>query len=91
MLQASTDRVHRPVGLCGRITVERGRETGMCSTNTARRETMDENWVPPTLDVIGWLSLSRDSKMEHERVLRGLDNTCCIPALCHRVVWPANI
>ncbi|ROT42227.1 hypothetical protein SODALDRAFT_267438 [Sodiomyces alkalinus F11] len=76
-LQAFIDGI--PVGLCAWTTIERRREmesAGQLSKDPSRRSANTKNWLPLTLDVDGWLSLSKELKMERERILKDLDNIC---------------
>lgn len=76
-LQASVDGI--PVGLCAWTIIERSREVdraGLHSTDTGPRRANSGSWLPRTLDVDGWISLSKELKMERERVLNDLDSIC---------------
>ncbi|KAI1380155.1 acyl-CoA N-acyltransferase [Hypoxylon crocopeplum] len=62
-----------PVGFCGWTFIDNRQQAG---EPRKREKARKASWLPDTLDVDGWLSLSKDLKAERCRVLKDLDSIC---------------
>jgi hypothetical protein len=72
-----------PVGFCGWTVIERNHEHQVEANddqaNQRRKEEKRKKatWVPETIDIDGWITVSKALRMERDRVLKDLDNICC--------------
>ena len=66
-----------PVGFCGWIVIERKVETDSQMNKLPKeKKPKKTGWVPGTLDIDGWIALSKALRTERDRVLMDLDNIC---------------
>jgi hypothetical protein len=71
-----------PVGFCGWTIIERNHEHQVEANNGQTDERRKEEkrkkatWVPETIDIDGWTTVSKTLRMERDRVLKDLDNIC---------------
>lgn len=71
-----------PVGFCGWTIIERNRQhqveanNGQSSGRVKQERRKKETWIPESIDIDGWTTLSRALKAERDRVLNDLDDIC---------------
>ncbi|KAI8956008.1 hypothetical protein F4801DRAFT_586635 [Xylaria longipes] len=62
-----------PVGFCGWTVIEQNHNRQQADEPRKREKARKASWLPDTLDVDGWVALSKDLKAERCRVLKDLD------------------
>jgi hypothetical protein len=71
-----------PIGFCGWTVIERKCEhqtyvdDGPTNKQAKKEKRKKATWVPETIDIEGWISVSEALKAERDRVLKDLDNIC---------------
>ncbi len=65
-----------PVGFCGWTVIEQNHNRQQAGEPRKREKARKASWLPDTLDVDGWVALSKDLKAERCRVLKDLDSIC---------------
>lgn len=71
-----------PAGFCGWAIIERTHEHQDDANDAQANEQPKEEklkkatWVPETLDIDSWITVSKALRSERERVLKDLDNIC---------------
>ncbi|TRX97631.1 hypothetical protein FHL15_001386 [Xylaria flabelliformis] len=65
-----------PVGFCGWTVIEQHHNRQQADEPRKREKARKASWLPDTLDVDGWVALSKDLKAERCRVLKDLDSIC---------------
>lgn len=69
-----------PVGFCGWTIIER--ENQVEAKDSQRNERPKEEkrkkaeWIPETIDMDGWITVSKALRTERDRALKSLDNIC---------------
>ncbi|OTA93919.1 hypothetical protein M434DRAFT_11148 [Hypoxylon sp. CO27-5] len=76
---SSTDGT--PVGFCGWTIIERDPkpvevDKGQTDKQPEKEKKKRANWMPETIDIDGWINLSKALRVERNRVLKDLDNIC---------------
>ncbi|KAG8426353.1 hypothetical protein J3459_008265 [Metarhizium acridum] len=69
-----------PIGFCGWTVIEREHQVEAKDYQTNERLKEEKRkkaeWVPETIDMDGWITVSKALRTERDRVLKGLDNIC---------------
>lgn len=68
-----------PVGFCGWTVISRKSEEVInheIDKEPKKEKPKKKTWVPETLDVDAWITISKALRAERERVLKDLDNIC---------------
>ncbi|RYC63056.1 hypothetical protein CHU98_g3141 [Xylaria longipes] len=65
-----------PVGFCGWTVIEQNHNRQQADEPRKREKARNASWLPDTLDVDGWVALSKDLKAERCRVLKDLHSIC---------------
>ena len=66
-----------PVGFCGWTIIERNHEHQVEANERPKEEKRKKaTWVPETIDIDGWIAVSKALRTERDRVLKDLDNIC---------------
>jgi len=69
----------KPFKGCAVDGIERNREHQVEANERPKEEKRKKaTWVPETIDIDGWTTVSKALRTERDRVLKDLDNICCL-------------